>query len=213
MRNKHFQGQPVPYTIIDDFFPEETFKSLSFELDFLQPHSWTVFSNEKSYRHECRNLSLAPRLQSMAYSFQGSTFLNWIEKICGIEKLIADPHMRGGGICRVPSGSSLGLHNDFNWNEQLRLTRRVNLILYMNSEWDESWGGDLEFWNFDRTECVAKIAPKPNRLAFWNYDERHIHGHPHPLNTPEGVYRQNFIQFYYSSNATHETPPHRSQFI
>jgi Rps23 Pro-64 3,4-dihydroxylase Tpa1-like proline 4-hydroxylase len=186
---------------------------LSFEVDFLQEKDWTVFSNGTSYRKECRNFTSTPRIQSMAYSFQGSVFLKWIEQLTGIEKLVGDPHYRGGGITRVSSGNSLGLHNDFNWNEQLRLTRRVNIILYMNSEWNDNWGGELEFWDFDKTKCLVKIAPRPNRLAIWNYDERLIHGHPNPLTCPENVARQNFIQFYYSSNATHETPPHRSQFI
>jgi hypothetical protein len=209
----HAVTSPVPYTIIDNFFPEELFKTLSFEIDFLQENDWNVFNNGTSHRKECRNFTSTPRIQSMAYSFQGSSFLKWIEQVTGIDQLVADPHYRGGGITRVSRGDSLSLHNDFNWNEQIRLTRRANIILYMNSEWDSSWGGDLEFWAFDRTECLVKIAPKPNRLAIWNYDERLIHGHPHPLNCPEHIARQNFIQFYYGSNATHETPPHRSQFI
>ena len=209
----HGARAPVHYTLIDNFLPEEMFKTLSFEVDFLQESDWTVFSNGTSYRKECRNFTTTPRIQSMAYSFQGSTFLKWIEQLTGIDKLVADPHYRGGGITRVSRGNRLGLHNDFNWNEQIRLTRRTNLILYMNPEWDASWGGELEFWDFDRTECLVKIEPKPNRLAIWNYDERLVHGHPHPLMCPEDVDRQNFIQFYYSSNATHETDPHRSQFI
>ena len=209
----HSVGLPVPYTIIDDFLPDELFKTLSFEVDFLQESDWTVFTNGTSLRKECRNFTSTPRIQSMVYSFQGSTFLKWIEQVTGIDKLVADPHYRGGGITRVSRGNILGLHNDFNWNEQIRLTRRANIILYMNAEWDASWGGDLEFWNFDRTECLVKIEPRPNRLAIWNYDERLIHGHPHPLACPEHIARQNFIQFYYGSNATHETPPHKSQFI
>ena len=209
----HSVGVPVPYTIIDNFLPDELFNTLSFEVDFLQESDWTVFTNGTSLRKECRNFTTTPRIQSMAYSFQGSAFLNWIEQVTSIDKLVADPHYRGGGITRVSRGDSLGLHNDFNWNEQIRLTRRANIILYMNSEWDASWGGDLEFWDFDRTECLVKIEPRPNRLAIWNYDERLIHGHPHPLACPEHIARQNFIQFYYGSNATHETPPHRSQFI
>lgn len=209
----HASGSPVPYTIIDNFLPEEIFKNVSFEVDFIQAPEWTVFSNSTSYRKECRNFTNAPRIQSMAYSFQGSAFLKWIETVTGTEKLVADPHYRGGGICRVSRGDSLGLHNDFNWNEQIRLTRRTNLILYLNSEWQDSWGGELEFWDFDKTECLVKIKPTPNRLAIWNYDERLIHGAPHPVTCPDDVYRQNFIQFYYSSNATHETLPHRSQFI
>jgi Rps23 Pro-64 3,4-dihydroxylase Tpa1-like proline 4-hydroxylase len=204
---------PVPYTIIDNFLPDELFDTLSFEVDFLQESDWTVFTNGTSYRKECRNFTNTPRIQSMAYSFQGSAFLNWIEQVTGIDKLVADPHYRGGGITRVSRGDSLGLHNDFNWNEQIRLTRRANIILYMNSEWDASWGGDLEFWDFDQTECLVKVEPRPNRLAIWNYDEQLIHGHPHPLACPDHIARQNFIQFYYGSNATHETPPHRSQFI
>ena len=209
----HNAGAPVPYTLIDNFLPEDLFKTLSFEVDFLQESDWTVFSNGTSYRKECRNFTTTPRIQSMAYSFQGSTFLKWIEQLTGIDKLVADPHYRGGGITRVSRGNRLGLHNDFNWNEQIRLTRRTNLILYMNPEWDASWGGELEFWDFDQTECLVKIEPKPNRLAIWNYDERLVHGHPHPLMCPENVDRQNFIQFYYSSNATHETDPHKSQFV
>ena len=213
LTENHNSRQPVPYTIIDNFLPETLFKTLSFEIDSLQETDWTVFSNGSSYRKECRNFTSTPRIQSMAYSFQGSAFLSWIEQLTGIDKLIADPHYRGGGITRVSRGNRLGLHNDFNWNDQIRLTRRANIILYMNTVWDPSWGGDLEFWDFDKTECLVKIEPKPNRLAIWNYDERLIHGHPHPLVCPEDVLRQNFIQFYYSSNATHETPPHRSQFI
>jgi Rps23 Pro-64 3,4-dihydroxylase Tpa1-like proline 4-hydroxylase len=209
----HAATLPVPYTIIDNFFSEELFKTLSFEVDFLKESDWTVFSNDASYRKECRNFASTPRIQSMAYSFQGSAFLKWIEQVTGLDKLVADPHYRGGGITRVSRGDSLGLHNDFNWNEQIRLTRRVNLILYMNAEWQTEWGGELELWDFDRTKCLVKIEPKPNRLAIWNYDERLIHGAPHPLNCPEHIARQNFIQFYYGSNATHETPPHRSQFV
>jgi hypothetical protein len=209
----HTTTSPVPYTIIDNFLPDDLFKTLSFEVDFLQENDWTIFNNGTSYRKECRNFVSAPRIQSMAYSFQGGAFLKWIEQVTGIDKLLADPYYRGGGITRVFHNHRLALHNDFNWNEQIRLTRRVNIILYMNTEWDSSWGGDLEFWDFDRTECLVKIQPKPNRLAIWNYDERLIHGHPHPLTCPEHIARQNFIQFYYSSNATHETPPHRSQFV
>ena len=213
LEESHSAGVPVPYTIIDDFLPDELFKTLSFEVDFLQESDWTVFTNGTSLRKECRNFTTTPRIQSMAYSFQGSVFLKWIEQVTGIDKLVADPHYRGGGITRVSRGDCLGLHKDFNWNEQIRLTRRANIILYMNSEWDASWGGDLEFWDFDKTTCLVKIEPRPNRLAIWNYNEQLIHGHPYPLNCPEHIARQNFIQFYYGSNATHETPPHRSQFI
>lgn len=212
LAESHSAGSPVPYTIIDNFLPDDIFKDVSFEVDFLQEHEWTVFSNSTSYRKECRNFTSAPRIQTLAHSFQSSKFLKWLEDITGVRKLLGDPHYRGGGVCKVPPGSLLGLHTDFNWNDQIQLTRKVNLILYMNSEWNKEWGGELEFWNLERTKCEISIEPRPNRLVFWNYDEHHLHGHPHPLNTPEDIHRQNLILFYYSSNATHETAPHKSQF-
>ena len=82
----HATRSPVPYTIIDNFLPDEMFNTLSFEVDFLQENDWTVFSNGTSYRKECRNFTSTPRIQSMAYSFQGSDFLKWIEKVTGLDR-------------------------------------------------------------------------------------------------------------------------------
>ena len=212
LKESHFSGDPVPYTIIDNFLPQEIFDIVAEEIDSIPLDAWTVFANDTSSRYEARNFVTAPHIQTLSNSMQGPVFLKWMEAITGVEKLIPDPYLRGGGVTRVTTGNRLGLHTDFNWNEQLRLTRRVNLIIYLNPVWEESWGGDLEFWDFEKTRCVTSISPKPNRLAIWNYSEQLIHGHPHPLTCPENVSRQNLIQFYYNSNATHETPPHRSLF-
>jgi len=213
LKEHHFAGDPVPYTIIDDFLPRDIFNIVVKEIDDISSESWTVFANETSSREEVRNFVTAPHIQTLSNSMQGPSFLKWLEAITGVEKLIPDPYLRGGGITSVSTGNKLGLHTDFNWNEQLRLTRQVNLIVYLNPVWEDSWGGNLEFWNFENTECVTSISPKPNRLAIWNYSKQLIHGHPQPLTCPENIQRQNLIQFYYNSNATHETLPRRSLFI
>jgi Rps23 Pro-64 3,4-dihydroxylase Tpa1-like proline 4-hydroxylase len=212
LKESHFTGDPVPYTIIDNFLPREIFETIVAEIDDISEDIWTVFENTTSSRKEARNFVTAPHIQTLSNSMQSASFLKWIEELTNVEKLIPDPYLRGGGITRVTTGNRLGLHTDFNWNEQLRLTRRVNLIIYLNPTWQEDWGGELEFWDFDRTKCITTIFPKPNRLAIWNYDNRLLHGHPNPLTCPLEVARQNLIQFYYNSNATHETPPHRSTF-
>ena len=75
--------------------------------------------------------------------------------------------------------------------------RQVNLILYLNKEWNDSWGGDLEFWDNEKTKCMHTLVPKPNRLAFWIYDADLVHGFPNELQTPKGVSRDNLIFFYF----------------
>jgi len=86
------------------------------------------------------------------------------------------------------------------------------MILYISPEWNESWEGSLEFWNFDKTECLHRIEPKPNRLLIWNYDERLIHGHPNSISSPEHISRDGLRMFYFRSNATPINPPHRSLY-
>lgn len=206
----HAVQQPVPYTIIDNFLPQDIFDAVVADVKNIT--NYTVFSNNTSYRQESRNFAEAPLLQSLSNSFHSSEMVHWLENISGIEKLIPDPHLRGGGLARVPTDNKLALHTDFNWNDQLMLNRKVNLILYLTPNWQPEWNGDLELWDFDKKECLVKIEPKANRLAFWNYDPRLVHGLSNKLTMPAGVTRDNLIHFYYTSNATWEVDPNRSQF-
>ena len=212
LRSQHKYKVPVPYTIIDDFLPADIFEAVVNDIGNISNDSYTVFSNNTSYRKECRDFKEAPLLQSLAHGFHSSNVVKWLEEITEVKKLIPDPHLRGGGLARVPAGNTLGLHTDFNWNDQLMLNRKVNLILYLTPNWQSAWNGDLEFWDFDNKECLVKIEPKANRLAFWNYDPRLIHGLSSALSMPDNVTRDNLIHFYYTSNATWEVDPKRSQF-
>lgn len=211
LNKKHFEGAPVPYTVIDNFLPEDIYQSIVADINNIS--NYTVFANTSSSRRECRDFKEAPLLQSLSHGFNSSKFLYWIEKITGIEKLIPDPHLRGGGLSRISSGDKLGLHTDFNWNDQLSVNRKVNLILYLTPNWQSDWDGDLELWNKENTECTTSIEPRGNRLALWNYETWLVHGNSKMLNTPADVSRDNLIHFYYTSNATWEETPRRSKFV
>lgn len=207
-----YQESPIPIWVVDDFLPQDVYNAVVEDAKNLDHSCFSVFENETSHRKECRNMTKAPLLQSLTYSFNGANIIKWIEQKTGIDGLIADHSLTGGGFCKVFPGSSLGLHTDFNWNDQIKLNRKVNLILYTNEEWHEEYNGALEFWNFDKTKCVKKLDPKPNRLAFWIYDTELVHGFPDPIKSPTGVSRDNLIIFYYTSNATWDKDPRRSQF-
>jgi len=213
LKDLHLKNLPVPFTIIDDFLPAQIFNTLVEEIKNIPDNNYTIFSSGENQRRECRNFVNSPTLQTLSNSFQSSPFILWLEKVSGIEKIIPDPHLRGAGLARVSTNSKIGLHTDFNWNDQLCLNRKVNLILYLTPGWQSEWNGDLELWNKEGSDCIAKIEPKANRLAFWNYETWLLHGHSNKISTPNNVNRDNIIQFYYTSNATWEEDPRRSKFL
>lgn len=205
-------GTPVPWLFFDDFLPTDILKTIQKEINKIPSHLWSKFTRAGSMMKECNNLRQVPTIRNLILNLNSHEFVAWLEKITGIDKIIPDPHLIGSGLMRCYKGDSLKLHTDFNWNEQLHLNRCLSLILYISPTWEDSWGGALEFWNFEKTQCLHRISPKPNRLLLWNYDEKLIHGHPTPLNCPENASRDGIRIFYFQSNATPISTPHRSLY-
>jgi hypothetical protein len=81
----------------------------------------------------------------------------------------------------------------------LKLDRRVNLILYLNPGWRDEWGGHLELWNKEMTECQAKIPPLLGNMAIFNTTSESYHGHPDPLMCPEGTIRKSIALYYWTN--------------
>jgi len=205
-------GSPIPWLYFDDFLPEDTLAAVQNDVKNMPSHMWSNFTRNDSMMKECNNLKYAKVIRDLVLNLNSSEFIEWLEEMTNHKKLIPDPLLIGAGLMRCGTGNSLKLHTDFNWNEQLNLNRRLNAILYISEEWDESWGGGLEFWNFERTECLHTVAPKSNRLLLWDYDKRLVHGHPIPLTCPKDTYRDGLRLFYFNSNATPEHQPHRSLY-
>jgi hypothetical protein len=101
-------------------------------------------------------------------------------------------------------GGFLKIHIDYNRHESWNLDRRLNVLLYLNSGWDEKWGGALELWDADVKNCVQKIAPISNRLVIFGTTEYSWHGHPEPLACPAGVTRKSLALYYYSNGRPQE---------
>lgn len=203
---------PVPWITFDDFLPADVLQGLQTEIDTIPQHVWSDFTRNGSFMRECNNFRYAPYTRMVSLYLNSGEFLQWLEALTGHQKIIGDPHLIGAGLMRCYQGNSLNLHIDFNWNEQLHLNRCLSMILYTSREWHEDWGGALEFWDFNKTQCVHRIVPRTNRLLIWDYDERLIHGHPTALTCPTDTSRDGLRMFYFKSNAVPLTAPHRSLY-
>jgi len=122
-----------------------------------------------------------------------------LSELTGIEGLIADEGMEGGGLHQSLRGGYLNVHADFTVHP-LHPTwrRRVNLLLYLNERWPPEYGGALELWSKDMRRCVSKIEPLGNRAVIFNTESDSFHGHPDPLQCPAGESRKSLALYYFT---------------
>src|SRR5690606_37213001 len=95
-------------------------------------------------------------------------FLEFLEKLTGIYPLIADNKMYGGGVHQIQKGGKLSIHADFNKHMDNLLDRRLNLLIYLNKNWKEEYGGNFEMWDRDMTSCQTKVLPIFNRCVVFS---------------------------------------------
>lgn len=100
----------------------------------------------------------------------------------------------------IGTGGKLGIHADFRIHQRLALQRRINVLIYLNKDWQPKWGGDLELWDRDMKACVHRIEPLFNRCVVFNTDADSFHGHPDALNTPAGITHKSIALFYYTAS-------------
>jgi 2OG-Fe(II) oxygenase superfamily len=130
-------------------------------------------------------------------------FLADLSYVTGIPNLLADAELVGGGMHMTGPGGRLDVHVDFNYIEKRKLHRRLNLLLYLNPVWDESWGGQIQLWDRDVKTCEHSFLPALNRCVIFETNEISYHG-VNPI-TPAARYpRMSFATYYY----TREAPPH-----
>jgi hypothetical protein len=127
-----------------------------------------------------------------------ATFVSFIEKLTGISGLIVDPSHNGCGLHSTGRGGRLMIHTDVNRHPHSKkhLHQVLNFILYLNDDWKDDYNGHLELWTGDRKPC-KKILPIANRAVLFETGTRSFHGHPEPINCPEGRRRNSLAVYYY----------------
>lgn len=194
------KGSPFPHIALDNFLPADVVEAVLNE--FPQPGGidWHNYKRQTEIKLVCADeAKFGPVTRQLFYQFHSLPFLRFLEKVTGIENLIPDPALRGGGLHQIRRGGLLKLHADFNQHDATFLDRRVNILLYLNKEWKEEYGGHLELWDRDAKNCGKKILPIFNRLAIFSTTSESFHGHPDPLNCPEDVTRKSLALYYYTN--------------
>ncbi len=199
-RREYAAAEPFPHIVIDDFLPKAVLERVISEIPRPGEVGWIEFDDARGKKLASKfETQLGSATRALLYQLNSSVFVDFLETLTGISGLVPDPHLWGGGVHQIVRGGFLKVHADFNRHPRLKLDRRLNLLLYLNTEWQEEWGGHLELWDRDMTECRKKILPIFGRCVVFSTTDFAYHGHPDPLNCPAGTTRKSLALYYYSN--------------
>lgn len=217
LHDRYVTAEPFPHIAIDGLFDDAVLDDVLRDFPGPRDMQWLQFDNptEKKlgYFHERSRISRT--IRDFLNEMNSFEMLLWLESLTGIEGLIPDPYFGGGGLHQIEPGGFLKVHADFNVHPKLKLDRRLNMLIYLNREWKEEFGGHLELWDRDRKGCRERILPLFNRTVVFSTSDTSYHGHPHPLTSPPGVTRKSVSLYYYTAGrpAEERSVPHDTIFI
>ena len=200
------QGKPFRHVVIDDFLTQKFCDRICGQFPgFETTHA--INENEqlggKATRDRVRSLGSA--FMEADDLVQNSGFLRLIERISGVDDLHYDPFYFGGGTHENRNGQDLDPHIDFNYHPVSSQHRRLNLIVYLNEEWHDEWGGSLQlhrdpYLEPDQDEIVT-VTPLMNRCVIFETSEHSWHGFE-AIALPEDkchLSRKSFAVYFYTA--------------
>ena len=173
-------AQPFRHAAIDNFLERSLCERLLADFPgFEARHALNEMGQVggKAVRMDVRDISDAYR--ELDRYLQTPEFLDYVSAITGIPDLLYDPDYIGGGTHENRQGQGLDPHVDFNFHPRTHWHRRLNLIVYLNPEWDDAWGGALQLhsdpWD-PATNRTTSISPLFNKAVVFETTETSWHG-------------------------------------
>ena len=219
-RRRFDKAQPFRHVLITPFFDPPLAEAMLKEFPIpLESEMRSEFGkkNRKFARHDVREIGPTYRLIDDYIS--SPDFAAFMERITGIKDLLYDPEYHGAGTHDNLSGQGMDAHVDFNLHPKTGYHRRFNAIIYLNKEWKEEWGGNLELhinpWAFEK-DRVIPFAPLFNHCVLFETNEHSWHGFQR-VQMPDGreMSRKSFTIYMYTKDrpAAEIAPKHGTIYV
>lgn len=192
-------AKPYHHICIDNFLPMSVLQQVRADLATLPDAERGFDAAEEKLKSQYDPNRLPDYSRHLFNAFNSRAFLQFLEEMTGIPHLIPDPYFIGAGIHKTLNGGYLNIHADFNVHKQMRVERRLNVLIYLNPPWQEDWGGSFEVWDKAMTKKMASFTPTENRMVCFSTGSDTFHGNPEPVNHPDGLPRQSIALYYYTA--------------
>ena len=210
----YINNTPFAHISFDDIFDKEILEQVLEE--FEGSKVWREFETKYEKKFQMSDdEQMGAVTRSLIHHLNSAPFISFLEELTGIKGLIPDPHLSGGGLHQIPKGGKLGIHVDFNQYARINAYRRINVLVYLNKDWKEEYGGHLELWNDKLGTDKKKLLPLFNRMAIFSTVSNSYHGHPEPLSCPDNRFRRSLALYYYTAGEQggQRTKEHSTIFI
>ena len=209
-RNDFQHRNPFRHVVLDEFLGSDFCSELMAEFPRFDP------ARSVNERGEAGRKAVNPRLASIGPAYarfdrviRSREFLKLVGDLTGIPNLLYDPDYVGGGTHENLNGQDLDSHVDFNYHPARGWHRRLNLIVFLNAEWEPDWGGCLELLRDPlapaASNCIVTVTPAANRAVLFETTEHSWHGFRR-IEVPEArgeISRRSIAVYFY----TKERPP------
>jgi hypothetical protein len=193
------ESNPFDYIIINNFIESDYYNKLQDVLPQKPTNDWWKYENPIEVKYALDKFELMdPAIHNIFYALSHDKIIEKFKSLFNIPNLEFDPYCHGGGLHIHPRYGRLNMHLDYEKHPITNKQRRLNVILYLNDDWNKEWNGDTQLWNKDMTECVVKSYPKANTAIIFVTTEYSWHGLPKIITCPDNVYRRTLAYYYVS---------------
>lgn len=198
---KYTEAKPFPHIVIDNLFNENYLNEILNDFPSNIDEIGDKFNNKVEKKITLNNTNKFSELTNDFINFLNSIkFIVFLQKLTNVnEKLIPDPYLVGGGLHELRNEGYLNIHADFNLHPLMKLDRRLNILIYLNRNWESSYGGSLELWGKNMKKCEKKIIPTFNKTVIFSTNDYSYHGNPEKINHPNKISRKSIAMYYYSN--------------
>lgn len=207
LREEYASAAPTHFVCMDDFLRPDfaeavsrAYPSYAQALEMGELVAWRL--NEKVKVQVCDSKRFPEPVAALHSLFSSQEFLDVVERITGIPRLLADPGLAGAGMHVMGDAGRLDAHVDFNILPVYEWHRRLNILIYLTPGWRDDWGGAFELYHPDLRKREAAMSPRFNRCVMFNTTDTSFH-RVTPISAPAAVTRNSFAAYYY----TEEAPP------
>ncbi|MEO5976539.1 MAG: 2OG-Fe(II) oxygenase [Chryseolinea sp.] len=201
IRGDFLSRKPFHFTMFEDFFRKDASEKILNSYPVIADGRWdgTMYVDQKN-KFQKTTFEPSSVFNEVFGELNSKQFLLWLDRVTGVQDLLGDSELFGGGLHQSINGAFLNVHVDYNIHPKTKYHRRLNVLVYMNQHWHDSYEGHLELWDLSegKKKLLARIAPTFNRCVIFETNEVSYHGHPKPLKTPPGVNRKSIATYYYT---------------
>ena len=206
-------SKPCKHIKFENFINNEILEKILKDFAIMKKESFTTYNRKQEKNKKVHSPYELSNFSLCFFNFLNSKiFINFLENLTGINGLIPDPYFTGGGIHEVANGGYLNIHADFNLHPKMKLERRINLLIYLNKDWENKYGGQFELWDSKMESMQHSFDPIFNRCIILNTTSYSYHGNPNPVNHPNNLSRLSIALYYYSATWNNTKKYHTTKF-